>query len=251
MMYARPVNLIIGIALAFFISGCEVTIERLPTPTGLFQGPALQTPAPGATPQPALLERRFLILDWPKTIREKDSELIILTIAMEDEGQVTATVSSPTGPVGGTPVDIPDIYDTHTILAVARLDMAGVEAYREDVREPLLPGKPVVFRWSIRPGEAGLYRGVVWLRLELIPRAGGTVDEMLLMAKPIEIQAVTVFGMPGSLARIVGGLGVAASTVLGFPFLQRWLEQRLVRRKTSRREPVQKKSDKEVRGKES
>jgi len=234
-MRARVLNLLLGLALAFLFYGCGLNVERLPTPTGLFPGPPFQPPAPDATPQPALLERRFLLLDWPKTIREKDSELLMLTIAMDEEGQATPTVEAIGGPKNGTPVDIPNIYDTHTILAIARLDMAGVEAYREDIREPLLPGKPVVFRWSIRPGEAGVYRGVVWLRLELIPKAGGAIDEMVLMARPIEIQAVTVFGLPGNLARIFGGIGLVASTLLGFPFLQRWIEERLKRSKTARR----------------
>lgn len=242
-MNARLANLFVGLALAFFFSGCGPRVERLPTPTGLFSPPPMQAPAPGSTPQPALLERRFLLLDWPKTIREKDSELIILTIAMEDEGQATPTVIVTGGAKGGTPIDIPDIYETHTILAVARLDMAGVEAYRENIREPLFPGEPAVFRWSIRPGEAGVYRGVVWLHLELVPKAGGAIDEIVLLAKPIEIQAVTVLGLPGNLARIFGGIGLIVSTLLGFPFLQRWIEQRLKQRNTPRRQPPVKKKD--------
>jgi hypothetical protein len=102
--------------------------------------------------------------------------------------------------------------------------MAGMEAYRENLREPLLPGKPATFRWSIRANEPGIYRGVVWLRLELVPRAGGTVSEQLLLSRPIEIQAVTILGLSGSMARLLGGIGLIASTFLGYPFIQRWIE---------------------------
>jgi hypothetical protein len=196
------------------------------------------TPQPNVTPQPALLERRLLILEWPHTIREQDSELIVLTVAIDEAGQATATLHAPGD--DPTPIQIPNIYDTHVLLAVARLDLAGMEAYRENIREPLTPGEPTVFRWSIRANEAGVYRGVVWLRLEMVPRAGGAVSEQLLLSRPIEIRAVTVLGLPGSTARILGGIGLVASTILGYPFIQRWIENFRAQRKparTSRKTP--------------
>lgn len=228
MRCARIISLAVVSSLICLLlaAGCQSAVERLPTPTGVFPAPgAVLTPQPNATPQPALLERRLLILEWPKTIREQDSELIVLTIAVDEQGQVTATVQSPGQPDGEpTSVDIPNLYDTHTILAVARLDLAGMEAYRENLREPLLPGNPVTFRWSIRANEPGIYRGVVWLRLELVPKAGGAVSEQLLLSRPIEIQAVTILGLSGSMARFLGGIGLIASTFLGYPFIQRWIE---------------------------
>lgn len=223
-MRARGLSILVLFALAFLVVSCGLGTEHLPTPTGVAPGLNVPTVAPGVTPQPALLERRLLVLNWPKTIRERDSELIVLTIEVDENGTITPTVSAPGKNGEGTPVDIPNLYDTHTILAVARLDLAGMEAYRENIREPLMPGKPAVFRWSVRAGEAGIYRGVVWLHLELVPKSGGPVNETLLMARPIEIQAVTVLGMPGDAARILGGIGIFASTLLGYPFVQRWLE---------------------------
>lgn len=207
---------------AALLAGCLPFVETLPTPTGFLSGPdGMQTPQFNETPQPALLEKRLLVLEWPQTIREKDSELIVLTIAMDESGQMTAAAQA----LGGEPepIEIPNIYDTHVVLAVARLDLAGMEAYRENIREPLLPGKPVVFRWSIRANEAGVYRGIVWLHLELVPRAGGPVSEQLLLSRPIEIRAVTVLGLPGNTARLIGGIGLVVSTVLGFPFIQGWV----------------------------
>jgi hypothetical protein len=227
-MRARSFLLLAVLALAVMLFACSpVEVVSPPSTRIPGMGPGFPTPQPGSTPGPTLLERRNLILEWPRTIREKDSELILLTIAMDEDGRLTVTPR----PGDSTPVEIPDLYDTHSVVAVARLDLAGMEAYREDIREPLLPGKPVVFRWSIRPNEAGLYRGVVWLRLEFIPKAGGQVLEMVLMARPIEIQAVTVLGLPSDLARIFGGVGLVASTLLGFPFISRWVEERLKRRK--------------------
>jgi hypothetical protein len=228
-MRARVAVLLTLVVLAALMAGCEGLVTHLPTPTGA--GPILPgQPAPGATPQPALLEQRLIILEWPLKVREKDSALILLTIAVDEQGRLTATAQSDGGfePV---PVDIPNIYDTHNLVAVARLDMAGVEAYREAIREPLRPGRPVTFRWSIRANEAGLYRGVVWLHLELVPIAGGPLEQQLLLARTIEVQAVTVFGLPGGLARGLGALGLVASTLLGYPFIQRLIDAWLKGRK--------------------
>ncbi len=227
MARATMFSLAVLLCLALLSASCQAVVEQLPTPTGgPFPAPGAQfTPQPGVTPQPALLEQRLLILEWPRTIREQDSELIVLTIAIDEDGQATTTVQSPGQPDDDpVPFDIPNLYDTHTILAVARLDLAGMEAYRENIREPLLPGQSTTFRWSIRAEEPGIYRGVVWLRLEMIPRAGGAITEQLLLSRPIEIRAVTVLGLPGSTARLLGGVGLVASTFLGFPFIQRWIE---------------------------
>jgi hypothetical protein len=223
---ALIVMLGLGLGLVWLLSDGPSMVERLPTPTGMFAGPILQTPAPNETPAPALLERRWLVLEWPRTIREKDSDLVVLTIAVDEGGGLTATVLQPgQGDGQSTPVDIPNIYETHSLLAVARLDMAGMEVYRDSIREPLLPGRPATFRWSVRANDSGTYRGVVWLHLEMIPRGGGAVNEMLLLSRPIEIRAVTVLGLPGDLARVLGGFALAASTILGFPFVQQWIER--------------------------
>jgi len=126
--------------------------------------------------------------------------------------------------------------------------MAGVEAYREDIREPLRPGEAITFRWSIRANEAGTYQGVVWLRLELVPKNGGQLEERLLLARTIEIKAVTVLGLPADMARFLGGAGLALSSVLGYPFIQNWIAERIKRRKVkSKGAPPPKPESKEVR----
>ncbi len=237
-MGARVSTLFVLATLAFLLSNCAGPVIHLPTPTGSLPGPDLSGPPPrDATPQPALLERRLIILEWPLKVREKDSTLILLTIAMDAQGSLTATARVTGGEVDPIAVDVPNIYDTHNIVAVARLDMAGVEAYREEMREPLRPGREVTFRWSIRATEAGLYRGVVWLHLELVPKEGGTIEQQLLMARNIEVEAVTVFGLSGGLARSLGALGLVASTLLGYPFIQRQIDAWLKRKEKAPSQP--------------
>lgn len=240
-MYRRVSCLILLFSLVLVLASCNAPVEYLPTSTAVAFSPGLTTPVPpDYTPQPALLERRQMVLEWPKAVREKDSDWIVLSIQVDPQGNLTATAEGPGHTTSETQIEIPDLYATHNIVALARLDMAGMEAYREDIRQPLSPGRPVVFRWSIRANEAGLYRGVVWLHLELVPKNGGPIDELLLLARPIEIQAVTVLGLPGDVARILGGLGVVVSAVLGYPAIQRWVGaglKRMRRRKSAVSQP--------------
>lgn len=234
----RPLWFVLVVLLLAFFTGCASRIEQAP-PEGSQvnnQIPELQA---GETPQPQLLERRLLVLEWPQTLREKDSDLIMLSITMDEAALATATLTIPEPSDEGTPVEFPDLYETHNVFAVARLDMVGLEADRNDMREQLRPGRPVTFYWSIRASEAGRYRGVVWLHVEMVPKNGGNVEEILLLARPIEINAVTVLGMPGDLARILGMLGVFVSTVIGYPLIQKWIESWQNRRKTTASQPKQ------------
>lgn len=229
-------RLLLLLTLLVLLASCAPIVKQLPTPTGGAPSSARPTALPPeTTPQPALLEQRQLILEWPETLRERDSSLIVLTIAMNEPAQPTATLEL-AGP--SFPVDIPNIYDTHNIVAVARLDLAGMEAYREEIREPMRPGQPITIPWSIRAGEAGTYRGVVWLRLELIPKNGGPVEERLLLSRAIEIRVVTVLGMSGSLARLLGGAGLVISTILGYPFIQSRVGEWLKRRRKGGQRPA-------------
>lgn len=248
-MRLKGARLLLLIILAFMLAGCLPTVKPLPTPSA---GKPTAALPPLTTQQPALLEQRLMILEWPETLREKDSGLIMLTIAMNETAQPTVTVETSGVNI---PIDIPNIYDTHNIVAVARLDLAGMEAYRENIREPLRPGQTIRFPWSIRANEAGTYQGVVWLRLELTPKNGGQTEEMLLMARTIEIKVVTVLGMPGNLARFLGGAGLVISTVLGYPFIQARIAEWQKRRKgsgprTGRRSPQAKPVTEEVRAPE-
>jgi hypothetical protein len=222
---------------ACILVGCSGPRIDLPMPTGVPQssGVLAQTD-PVKTPMPALLEKRLIGLEWPQKMREKDTALINMVIKLDAQGNLTATAAAQGQPSENIPVDIPDIYATHNIVAVARLDLAGVEAFREEIQEPLLPGRETTFRWSIRASEAGAYRGVVWLHLDLVPKNGGAVERVLLLARPIEIESVSVFGLSGSLARGIGLAGVVVSTILGYPFIQDvlkyWTEKRKKRQPT-------------------
>jgi hypothetical protein len=197
----------------------------LPTPTAASQ--------PG--PQPAIPESRRLTLEFPPVIRTGDSTRIRLQLEVNDQGNITPTAIIGGNVVSGEVVEIPNLYETHNVVAEARLDMAGMEVQPPGtISEPLLPGQPVTFYWSIRPNESGNFEGTAWLHLRFIPKIGGEESRIPVSAQFLEIEVRSLLGfMPANMARGFGVLGSAVGSVLGFPFVgdvAKWLWSR-VRRK--------------------
>jgi hypothetical protein len=182
------------------------------------------TPAPLATQPPAIQEARRITLEWPPSIRVGDSDVIRLTIEVDAQGNLTPTAQVEGHETRGETVLIPNLYDTHNVMAEARLDMAGMQVTPEgDVSEPLLPGQSVTFFWSVRPQEVGVYRGTIWVHLRFIPRAGGEELRSTLTAQLVEVQAVNLLGLGGNAARWLGGLGTLAGSFISLENLVPWL----------------------------
>jgi hypothetical protein len=179
------------------------------------------TAAPLPTAPPAILETRRLTLDWPPIIRAGDSDVIRLTLEVDEQGNLTPTAAYEGHVVTGETVAIPDVFATCNVLAEARLDLAGVEVNPSGlVSETLRPGQRVTFSWSVRPAEVGIYRGTAWFFLRFIPLAGGAGEERALAALPVEIEAVSFFGLHAGPARWLGAVGSFIGGLLGFPFLE-------------------------------
>ncbi len=68
--------------LALLLAGCRAwVVTELPTPTEGPPGPSGLTPfPPGVTPPPTLHEQRQIVLEWPAKVREKDSDIILLSL---------------------------------------------------------------------------------------------------------------------------------------------------------------------------
>jgi hypothetical protein len=185
--------------------------------------PATQLP-------PSIPETRLLTLDFPPKIRAGDSDVVRLTLEMDENGNLTPTVSSPGNIINGTVVTIPNIYDSYNVLAEARLDMAGVDVRPNDtVSETLLPGQKITFYWSVLPNDVGVYRGTVWFYLHFLPKSTGVESRQALSAQPIEIEATSFLGLRANPARWLGFAGTIVSSVLGMPFLEtilKWLWKR-------------------------
>lgn len=204
--------------------------ELLPSATQALQ----PTLAPLLPAPPAIPESRRLTLEYPPRIRAGDSDVVRLTLELDTLGGASPTAEVQGNEVTGGVVQVPNLYETHSVVAEADLDLAGVDFQPSGpVSEPLLPGESVTFRWSVHPTEAGTYRGTAWLFLIFTDKATGAQSRKAISAQPVQIQATTLFGFGGDAARIAGGLGAVGGGVLGFPFADdvfKWLWNRIRRR---------------------
>ena len=225
------VALSICVSVYFFSSQRSGTSAQPPielsNPPGVVQGteslpPDLPTAvSPEVTALPALPERRRLTLEFPPRMRAGDSDLVRLTLEVDDLGNLTPTAEIEGNVITGQVIEIPNLYESHNVIAETRFDIAGMEIKPADtVSEPLLPGNSVTFFWSILPPEAGVYNGTIWLHLRFIDKASGEESRKAVSAQILEIEAVNFLGLSGNLARTTGVIGSVVGTVIGFPFLE-------------------------------
>ena len=188
-------------------------------------------------PPPAILESRRLTLEYPPKIRVGDSDVIRLMLEIDTLGSLKPTAEVQGNAVTGQVVQIPNLYDTHHVIAEARLDMAGPQIRPTGlISEPLTPGQSVTFFWSIRPTEAGTFRGTAWFYLRFVDKVSGAESRKTVSAQPVQIEATSFFGLNGNLARAAGGAGFILGAMLGFPFaddILKWIYQHLQRKKNT------------------
>jgi hypothetical protein len=198
---------------------------------------ALPTSAPAPTPAPRPPEARAVELDYPLTLRIGDSDVIRLALVVAPDGSyLTPTAESEGHTTTGEPVKIPNLYDTHTLTAIARLDSVGLNIDRPgDWEQPLLPGENLTWRWTISAAEPGRQRANLIIHLRFIPKAGGEMSQKELWARTLTIQATDVFGLPPVVAKGLGVFGSVIGAVLSFPFAEKfygWLWSRIRRKPT-------------------
>lgn len=185
---------------------------------------ALPTFAPAPTPAPRPPEARAVELDYPLTLRVGDSDVIRLALVVAPDGAyLTPTAESEGHTTTGEPVEIPNLYDTHTVTAIARLDAVGLNIDRVgDWEQPLLPGENVTWRWTISAAEPGRQRANLIIHLRFIPKAGGDLSQKELWARTLTLQATDVFGLPPVVAKGLGVFGSVIGAVLSFPFAEKF-----------------------------
>jgi hypothetical protein len=166
-------------------------------------------------------------------MRTGDSTRIRLQLEVDERGNIIPTAVVEGNEVTGEVVKIPNLYETHNVIAEARLDMAGMEVQPPGtISEPLSQGQAVVFYWSVRPNESGKYEGTAWLHLRFVPKDGGEGSRVPVSVQFLEIEAQSFLGLiPGNTARGLGALGSVVGSVLGFPFVGDLLKWLLFRKK--------------------
>jgi hypothetical protein len=192
-----------------------------PEPTESSAPEATSSAAPVFTAQPAMPERRRLTLEFPPEIRAGDSDVVRLTLEVDDLGNITPTAEVGGNVVTGQTIEIPNLYETHRVIAEARFDIAGMEVSPADlVSQPLTQGTWATFFWSVRPQGVGDYRGTIWLSLRFVDKSSGEESQKTVSAQIVDIQAVNFLGLSGAFARTTGVVGSVVGTILGLPFLE-------------------------------
>ncbi len=173
------------------------------------------------TAQPAMPERRYLTLEFPPRIHTGDSDVVRLTLEVDDKGNIVPTAEVAGNVVSGQVIEIPNLYETHHVIAEARFDIAGLEVRpAELISAPLAQGTSATFFWSIRPTEVGVYRGTIWLYLRFVDKASGEESQKMVSAQIVEIEATNFLGLSANLARSTGVVGSIIGTIIGFPFFE-------------------------------
>lgn len=197
--------------------------EPLPT----FTAPETDEPAlidpevPPATAVPAIPERRRLTLEYPRYMRAGDSDVVRLTLEVDDLGNIVPTAEIEGNVVTGEVVEIPNLYLTHHVVAEAKFDIAGVQASpSETISQTLSQGQSVTFYWSVHAQDVGNYRGTVWFYLRFVDKVSGEESQKTVSAQLVEIEAVDFFGLPASLVKTFGGVGSVIGSIVGFPFFE-------------------------------
>jgi hypothetical protein len=209
-----------------------------PAPTQIMPGnveptehSSLTSTAPEVTVQPAIPERRRLTVEFPPQIRAGDSDLVRLTLEVDDLGNLTPTAQIGGNEIGGKVIEIPNLYESHHVIAEARFDIAGMDVRpAELVSEALSPGNAVTFRWSVRPQTVGHYRGTIWLYLRFVDKQSGEESRKTISAQTVEIESVNFLGFSGEFARTTGVIGSVVGTIIGFPFFEDIIKLFLKRR---------------------
>lgn len=192
-----------------------------------------ESPGESESPSPAIPEMRRLTLEYPPKMKAGvESDVIRLTLEVDEQGNITPTAQVEGNVITGETIQIPNLYETHMVRAEARIDMAGMDVQPAGaIYEPMTPGQSVKFFWSIRPQDTGLYRGTVWLHLVFVDRISGEESRMAISAQIVEIEAVDFFGFSVNVARTSGVVGSIVGGVVGFPFLEDIIKFLFKRRK--------------------
>jgi hypothetical protein len=107
------------------------------------------------------------------------------------------------------------------VIAEARFDVAGMQVSPPELTsQALAQGQTVRFFWSIRPEQAGTYRGTVWLSLRFVDKVSAEESQKAVSAQIVEIEAVSLFGIPANVVRVAGGAGSVIGSIIGFPFFE-------------------------------
>jgi hypothetical protein len=168
-------------------------------------------------------EARSVVLEYPLRMREGDSDVVLLTLDVAKNGQ-TATAQFADHTTNEMTVQIPNVYETHTVYAEAQIDLPGTNTSPvEPISLQVIPGQAVPFIWTVKPTLAGTYRGVVRITLVFTPLSGGDSIRQALYAQALSVDVINLFGLGGQPARLMGLAGTILGAFISVEDVVKWI----------------------------
>jgi hypothetical protein len=166
----------------------------------------------------AVVEVRQVRLEWPGSMRIGDEGKIMMTFEPSQEGSGYA----------GEVVELRNVYDSYNLMAEGRFEAAGIRVDPANpVRESLPEGQRVQYQWKMRVDKQGNYTGRVWLLLRYLPLDGRPASQTPIYVSEVDIRAISLGGISGPLARLLGGLGVALGVLLNYNVMMSWTNKKI------------------------
>jgi hypothetical protein len=119
--------------------------------------------------------------------------------------------------------NLDQLYENYSPVIDTRLEMMGMTIQPSDqISEPLGQGKPVQFEWQLSPSQNGTMDGTLWIYMNLVPKSGGSAEQLALFAMPITSAGNDVMGMAvGMIYLLAGGGGLLAIGIVTFALFPR------------------------------
>jgi hypothetical protein len=103
----------------------------------------------------------------------------------------------------------------------SRLELPGITINPSGVvSQNFVKNKNLYYEWDLYPFNQGVFHGTLWLYVNLIPEnpADPPIHEILL-AKPIQIEVISIFGLSAIWIKILGIVFLLVSFLLRFRIL--------------------------------
>jgi len=115
------------------------------------------------------------------------------------------------------------LYQQYSPVIDTRLELVGMTVQPNDqISEPLGEGKSVQFEWQLSPNQDGVVSGTLWIYISLVPKGGGTAENLTLFALPITSESKDLMGMAvGMVYLLAGGGGLLAIGLAAYALFPR------------------------------
>jgi hypothetical protein len=119
------------------------------------------------------------------------------------------------------PGESSNVYESHNVIAESRFDIPGIPVQPSEViSAPVSEGQTAVFYWTLRPKDAGKFRGTIWLYLRTVDKLTGQESRETVSAQIVEIESVKFLGLVVNRARTIAWVGAALGILLSLPFFE-------------------------------